>query len=113
MGGGAILIILFNFFEKLDEHLLQGINLIFFIPTAICSVLINIKNKMIDFKIVLFVGFSGIIGAVIGSISVKNINSNNLKRYFGILLLFIAILEIFQFFKEYRIEKNKYNNTNK
>ncbi len=112
MGGGALLILLLNYFTDLNQHLIQGANLIFFIPTSIVSTISNYKNNKIDWKIIKAVGISGIIGAVIGSKTSQNINSNNLKKHFGYFLLLIAILEIYEFFKLY-INNKKDNNNNK
>ena len=64
MGGGTILIMLLNIFTKLNQHLIQGINLIFFIPTAIVAIYLNIKNRIIDYKISFIIIISGIIGGV-------------------------------------------------
>ena len=108
MGGGTILILLLNIFKNLDQHLVQGINMIFFIPTSIISVIIN-RNK-IDYKVSKIVIFSGIIGAVIGSIISFKINSENLKKYFGFFLLVIAIFEIISLFKQYRFKQKDNNN---
>ena len=45
MGGGTILILLLGIFTNLKQHLIQGTNLIFFIPTSIVAIYMNIKNK--------------------------------------------------------------------
>ena len=51
MGGGTILILLLNLFKNLDQHLIQGTNLIFFIPTSIVAIFMNVKNKTIDYNL--------------------------------------------------------------
>ena len=48
MGGGTILIFLLTNLLGLDQHIAQATNLIFFIPTSIIAIIINIKNKNID-----------------------------------------------------------------
>ena len=45
MGGGTILILLLSIFLGLNQHTAQATNLVFFIPTAVTSVFIGIKNK--------------------------------------------------------------------
>ena len=113
MGGGTILIMLLNIFTQLNQHLIQGINLIFFIPTAIVAIYLNIKNKIVDYKISFIIIISGIIGAVVGANISFKINSQNLKKYFGYFLLLIAILETYQFFKKYNLRKKEDNNIDK
>ena len=49
MGGGTILIFLLTFMMGIEQHVAQATNLIFFIPTSIVAIIINIKNKNIDF----------------------------------------------------------------
>ena len=107
MGGGTILIMLLNFFTELGQHLIQGVNLIFFIPTAIVAIISDMKNKIIDYKISKILIISGIIGAVIGANISFKIDNSNLKKYFGYFLLIIAILETYQFYKKY-LKKKKY-----
>lgn len=101
MGGGVILILLLSIFSNLGQHSLQGVNLLFFIATSIVANFMNIKNKNINYKIAKIVVISGIIGAIIGSNLCFKINNENLKKYFGIFLCFIAIFEIYSFFKKY------------
>ena len=107
MGGGTILIMLLNFFTNLEQHLIQGTNLIFFIPTAITAIFLNARNKIIDYKISKILIISGIIGAAIGANISFKINDYNLKKYFGYFLLIISILETYEFYKKY-LKKKKY-----
>ncbi len=110
MGGGTILILLLGIFTNLNQHIIQGSNLIFFIPTSIVAIIMNIKNKTINYKNALVIIISGIIGAIVGCKVSFNIESQNLKKYFGIFLLGIAIFEIYDFFTQY-IKNKKENNT--
>lgn len=107
MGGGTILILLLTTFQGMEQHIAQATNLIFFVPTSIAAIIIHLKNKNIDKKVAMIVGFFGIIGAIIGAIVANNIDSKNLKKYFSIFILLIAIREIYTLYKEYKIkEKN-------
>lgn len=110
MGGGTILILLLGIFTELKQHLIQGTNLIFFIPTSIVSIYMNIKNKTIDYKLAVSIIISGIIGAIAGSKLSFKIENDTLKKYFGIFLIFIAIFEIFAFFRQYILKKKENNN---
>ena len=47
LGGGSILALLLTLFFNVNQHLAQSTNIIFFIPSAIISIIINIKNKNI------------------------------------------------------------------
>lgn len=61
MGGGTILILCLVLFLGKDQHVAQGANLIFFIPTSIVSIITNVKQKLIKWKTGLVVSGFGII----------------------------------------------------
>ena len=105
MGGGTILIFLLSFFMGIDQHVAQATNLIFFIPTAIVAIIVNIKNKNIDIKLGILISVFGILGAIIGANIAINIDVGILRKCFGIFLAIIAINEIYTIFKKY---KNSY-----
>ena len=111
MGGGTVLIFLLTTFSGVSQHVAQGANLIFFIPTCIVSIFINLKNKNIDIKTAVVVIIFGIIGAVIGAKLSLIIDAKKLKKYFGIFLLLITIYEIYSLIKS-NIKSKKVNNKN-
>ena len=109
LGGGTILILLLNFFTEIKQYEIQGINLIIFIPTSIIAIYVNYKNKLIDLKTAKKCILIGIVGAFIGSYLASKIDNQNLKKYFGIFLCFIAINGIYTFISQYKKEKNIQN----
>ena len=115
-GGGTVLIFLLTAFSGLEQHTAQGTNLIFFIPTSIVAIIVNLKNKNVKIKTAIIVIISGIIGAIVGAkISVK-LNVVELRRYFGYFLIIIAINEIYSLIKNNivpYIKNKKDNNKNK
>ena len=111
MGGGTILILCLSIFLGIDQKMAQATNLIFFVPTSIAAIYVNIKQKKIDFKVAKVIIIFGIIGAIIGGVVAQKINTRVLKKLFGIFLIFIAIHEIYIIFKMYK--KNKSNNNKK
>ncbi len=106
MGGGIILIFLLSFFMGVDQRVAQAANLIFFIPTAISSIIVNLKNKNIDLKLGVIIATFGILGAVIGARISTYIDIKILEKCFGIFLAIIAINEIYNIFKLY-VNPNK------
>lgn len=107
MGGGTILIFLLSFVLGIEQHIAQATNLIFFIPTSIVAIIVNIKNKNIDIKLASIISIAGIVGAIIGAKLAVFTNVKDLKKYFGIFLAIVAIHEIYSFVKEYINAKNK------
>ena len=108
MGGGTILIFLLTFMLGIEQHVAQATNLIFFIPTAIVAILVNLKNKNIDMKLAIIISVFGILGAIIGANISIHIDVGILKKCFGIFLAVITINEIYSIIKLYKIKyKNK------
>ncbi len=113
MGGGTILIFLLMYVIGVDQHIAQATNLVFFIPTSIIAIIINLKNKNIALKSAVLVSVFGILGAIIGAnISIK-IDVNILRKCFGIFLAITAIHEIYTIIKLYKINKIRNNNKDK
>ena len=108
-GGGTILIFLLTTFSGIEQHIAQGANLIFFIPTCIVSIYMNLKSKNIEVKTATVVLISGIVGAIIGAVISINIQVIYLRKYFGYFLIIIAIFEIYSLIKSYRINKKDNN----
>ena len=110
MGGGTILIFLLTFVCNIDQHIAQATNLIFFIPTSIIAIIVNIKNKNIDIKLGIYTAIFGILGAIIGANIAIYTDVNKLRKLFGIFLILIVLHEIYSIYKGYKkekIEKNK------
>lgn len=107
MGGGTILILCLSIFLEIDQKIAQATNLVFFIPTSIAAIYINIKEKKINFKVAQIVILFGIIGAIIGAIIAKNMDTTLLKKFFGVFLAFIAIHEIYVIYKMYKNKRKE------
>lgn len=109
MGGGTILIFLLGTVVGIEQHIAQATNLIFFIPTSISAIVVNIKNKNIDFKLAILISILGIIGAIFGAKLATHTDVKQLKRYFGYFLATIATHEIYSIIKWYIKGKKKHN----
>ena len=112
MGGGTVLILFLTLFLNVSQPVSQATNLIFYVPTAITAIFLNLKEKNIGLKVGINVLVFGIISAIIGAILANKINVVNLRKLFGVFLLAIAIHEIYNFYKLYIKEKNT-NNINR
>lgn len=109
MGGGTILILCLSIFLSIDQKIAQATNLLFFIPTSIAAIYVNIREKNINFKVAKVISFWGIIGAIGGAIIAQKMEVQLLKKSFGIFLAIIAAHEIFVLMKEYRFSKKRNN----
>ncbi len=95
IGGGAILIPALILINGIDQKLAQGINLVYFLPTAIFALFVHIKNKNVILKTAIIIGICGALGAVAGSLIAMKLDNDLLRRLFGIFLGLIGIREIF------------------
>lgn len=99
MGGGTILIFLLTSICGLEQHIAQATNLIFFIPTSIVAIIVNLKNKNINIKLGVLISLFGILGAIIGANISLKLNVNILKKCFGTFLAIIALNETYSIIK--------------
>ena len=95
LGGGFILLIYLSAFTDTSQAVAQGVNVLFFLPIALISVIIHLKNKLIDVKTVFKYCIAGLVGAVIGSFLSAYLDTVILKKMFGVFLIIIGIKEFF------------------
>ena len=85
----------------------QATNLVFFIPTSIAAIVITIREKLINWKIAISITIAGVFGAIAGANISVRMDVNQLKKYFGIFLIIIAVYEIYSVIRKYILSKNK------
>jgi len=91
IGGGVILIPVLTSFFDIEQKSAQFINLLYFVPVAICALIVHSREKRVDFKTAIFMSVGGIGGALIGSDIAARLSVSLLKRLFGVFLFFIGI----------------------
>lgn len=95
LGGGFILLIYLTVVTDVEQIAAQSINIIFFLPIALISILIHAKNKLIEWKVVSKFAITGIMGVVFGTFLSKNIDSYILIKLFAVLLFIVGFKEMF------------------
>lgn len=106
MGGGTILILLLSLLKGLDQFTAQAVNIVFFVPTAIIAIWINMRQKVIDKDIAKKMIIFGVIGSVIGGFIAMKIDTKILRKIFAIFILIIAAREIYMWFRKYILHKD-------
>ena len=81
-GGGSVLIIYLTLFAGTNQLTAQGVNLLFFIPCALASVIINIKNKLVKYWVGMYVVLGGAVGVAVGAVAVRFIKTALLSPCF-------------------------------
>lgn len=96
IGGGTLLIICMTNFGGISQLTAQGINLLYFLPTAGASLIGHIKNKFVDRHAFIWTASAGIIATTFSSIMTGWIDVFMMRKIFGIFLLVIGVRELFR-----------------
>ena len=96
VGGGTLLLLIMTLFLHVDQTAAQGINLLYFLPTAGISLLFHRKNGLLDKKAIRHAVPLGLAAAAAGAWLATAVDVDVLRRPFGIFLLFTAVLTIGQ-----------------
>ncbi len=96
LGGGGILIIYLSLFTDTKQLAAQGINLLFFIPIGLVSVIIYSVKKQIKWKLTLKIALFGVIGAIIGIMLTDILGGDLTRKIFAVFLIYMGIGEIFK-----------------
>lgn len=93
-GGGSLLVLWLTLGLNMDPAQAKLINLMFFLPSAIIATYLRWRRGGIPVKKVLLPALAGCIGAAIFSIIGKYMDTEHLRRLFGILLIYTGIREL-------------------
>lgn len=95
IGGGSLLILWLTFVLGMEHNIARGINLLFFLPSALIACFFRWKQGCIDFKLLVPAIIGGCITAGIGSWIAAVLDMTLLKKLFGGLLVLTGLRELF------------------
>ncbi len=107
IGGGTILIPALTIFMQVGQHEAQGVNLLYFIPTAAISLWVHIKNKHVNVKLAWQIALYGILGAVGGALLAGVLKADLLRRFFGFFLFAMGLYEFLKKDKKTKKDEEK------
>ena len=93
IGGGVILIPVLTAFFGMSQKNAQYINLLYFIPVAVCALIVHAKNKRLNYKYALYTILGGLLASVIGSLIAMSISMKLLRKLFGYFLFVIGLCQ--------------------
>ena len=96
VGGGTLLLIYMTAFAGVGQHLAQGINLLYFLPTAATALPSHIKNGKKKKKTALPAILAGLVGTGLAAWAATALDVGLLRRFFGAYLLYIGLRELFR-----------------
>ena len=95
LGGGFVLVVWLTLFMNVEQKTAQGINLLFFLPIALISLIIHIKNRLVEKKLVKKMALGGILGSVLGTLGSQLLDNSMLRMLFALFLLAFGLRELF------------------
>ena len=96
LGGGFILMIWLTVFADVSQRDAQGINVLFFLPIALISVLIHLRSGLVDKRLVLRCALGGIVGTAAGALASAVIPNELLRKLYALFLLAFGLRELFR-----------------
>lgn len=94
IGGGSLLIIWLTAVMGVEPSTARGINLLFFIPGAFIAICFRRKQGAIEWSSILPPAIAGCAAAGVFSCAAAVLDTEILKRLFGIILIGAGIREI-------------------
>ena len=95
VGGGGLLVIYLALVRNTDQLLAQGINLVFFLPTALCAIIVHLKNGYVKWRSALASVIFGVPGVFFGSYIAGAADKELLRTLFAVFLLLVGVRELF------------------
>ncbi|MGN8969472.1 TSUP family transporter [Intestinimonas sp. HCP28S3_D6] len=96
VGGGTLLLLYLTAFAGVEQHLAQGINLVYFVPAAAAALPNHIKNGYVDRSAALPAILSGLATAGLCAWVASGLDTGLLRRCFGVFLLVVGLRELFR-----------------
>lgn len=95
VGGGTLLLVYLTAVAGADQHLAQGINLLYFLPAALLALPAHKKNGYLDTKALPWLIGSGLICAALAAWLSAGLEVTLLRKLFGGFLIVVGLHEIF------------------
>ncbi len=96
VGGGSLLLIYLTGFAALPQNLAQGINLLYFLPTAATALPAHFKNGYVEKAALLPAIAAGLVCSALAALAATALEVELLRRCFGVFLILIGLRELFR-----------------
>ncbi len=94
IGGGGVLLLYLTIFTDTGQLQAQGMNLVFFLPTAVTALVMHSKNRLVDWRAALIAILPGIAGAWLGATLARCVGDDIIRKLFGFLIAFAGLREL-------------------
>ena len=96
VGGGSLLLIYMTSFAGIPQTLAQGINLLYFLPTAATALPAHFKNGYVEKKALLPAIAAGLACSALTAWIATALDVDLLRKCFGGFLILIGLRELFR-----------------
>ena len=96
VGGGTLLLVYMTAFAGVEQRLAQGINLLYFLPTAAAALPAHFKNGQVEKAVLRPAILAGLASAALGAWAASAMDPALLKKCFGVFLVVIGTRELLQ-----------------
>ena len=95
VGGGTLLLVYMTVFAGLDQHLAQGINLLYFLPAGLMALPAHWKNGYVAKPVLLPAIGAGLALAALAAWAATALDVEILRKCFGAFLIIVGAMELF------------------
>ena len=95
IGGGTLLMVWMTAVMDVAQKTAQGINLLYFLPTAACALIFHIKNRLIRWQVVIPAAIAGSLCAAATAYLATMMDTGLLRKLFGGFLILVGLTELF------------------
>ncbi len=95
VGGGTLLLLVMTLFLGVDQTTAQGINLLYFLPTAGVALVSHRKNGLLEKDVVKAAVPTGLAAAAAAAWLATAVDVDMLRKPFGVFLLFTGVMTLF------------------
>lgn len=95
IGGGFVLLLYLTVIEGMPQREAQLLNLLFFLPIGVLSLIFHIRRRLVDVHAVWPAAVGGVAGVLLGVWISSAISSDWLGRLFAVFILGIGLRELF------------------
>lgn len=96
VGGGSLLLIYMTSFAGVPQTLAQGVNLLYFLPTAATALPSHLKNGYVEKKALVPAIAAGLVCSALTAWAATALDVDILRRCFGGFLILIGLRELFR-----------------
>lgn len=94
LGGGTLLLLWLSLFGGMAQQTAQGVNLLYFLPTAAASLPMHWKHGYLDGRLVAWAGGAGMVMAAVSADLAAGLETELLHKCFGVYLLAMGTWEL-------------------